>query len=205
MTIKTEQPKGEKEMEENTNVTQEKVKEEVETKVETKEETKNEPSIQDLMTEIARLKRQADKASSEAADYKKKWKSSMSEAEKASMEKAEKEAEREEEFQQLKRENSINRLEKQYMLLGFTADEATRMAAAEADGDQEAKIKIMAEVDGRKKKAYEAEFLASRPDVNIGGGSGKTITKEQFDSMNPVELTALKRENPAEYDRLMGL
>ena len=187
MTIKTEQPKGEKEMEENTNVTQEKVKEEVETKVETKEETKNEPSIQDLMTEIARLKRQADKASSEAADYKKKWKSSMSEAEKASMEKAEKEAEREEEFQQLKRENSINRLEKQYMLLGFTADEATRMAAAEADGDQEAKIKIMAEVDGRKKKAYEAEFLASRPDVNIGGGSGKTITKEQFDAMRSEE------------------
>ena len=194
-------------MEENTNVTQEtEVTEEVETQVEEKkEEAKNEPSIQDLMTEIARLKRQADKASSEAADYKKRWKASLSEVEKASMEKAEQEAAREEEFNQLKRENAINRLEKQYMLLGFTADEATRMASAEADNDQEAKIKIMAEVDGRKKKAYEAEFLASRPDVNIGGGSGKTITKEQFDAMNPVELTALKRENPAEYDRLMGL
>ena len=194
-------------MEENTNVTQEtEVTEEVETPVEEKkEEAKNEPSIQDLMTEIARLKRQADKASSEAADYKKRWKASLSEVEKASMEKAEQEAAREEEFNQLKRENAINRLEKQYMLLGFTADEATRMAAAEADGDQEAKIKIMAEVDGRKKKAYEAEFLASRPDVNIGGGSGKTITKEQFDAMNPVELTALKRENPAEYERLMKM
>lgn len=192
-------------MEENTNVAQEEVKEEVvETPVETKEE-KSEPSIQDLMTEIARLKRQADKASSEAADYKKKWKSSMSESEKASMEKAEKEAAREEEFQQLKRENAINKLEKQYMLLGFTADEASRMAVAEADNDQDAKIKIMSEVDDRKKRAYEAEFLASRPDVSIGGGSGKSITKEQFDAMNPVELTALKRENPAEYERLMKM
>ena len=195
-------------MEESTNVTRETEAAEEET-VETPEvkpeETKSEPSIQDLMTEIARLKRQADKASSEAADYKKRWKASLSEVEKASMEKAEQEAAREEEFNQLKRENAINRLEKQYMLLGFTADEATRMAAAEADNDQETKIKIMAEVDGRKKKAYEAEFLASRPDVNIGGGSGKTITKEQFDAMNPVELTALKRENPAEYNRLMGL
>lgn len=193
-------------MEENTNVTQEEEKEEVEATVETKEEPKApEVDVQALMVELAKAKRDRDKASSEAADYKKKWKASLTEVEKASMEKAEKEAAREEEFQQLKRENEINRLEKQYMLLGFTADEAMRMAAAEADNDQESKIKIMAEVDGRKKKAYEAEFLASRPDVNIGGGSGKTVTKEQFDSMNPVELTALKRENPAEYDRLMGL
>ena len=195
-------------MEENTNVTQAEAVEEtkVETPVETKEEPKvPEVDVQALMVELAKAKRDRDKAASEASDYKKKWRESLSEVEKASMEKAEKEAAREEEFQQLKRENAINRLEKQYMLLGFTADEAMRMAAAEADNDQEAKIKIMSEVDGRKKKAYEAEFLASRPDVNIGGGSGKTITKEQFDSMNPVELTALKRENPAEYDRLMGL
>ena len=190
-------------MEENTNVTQEEVKEEV--KVEAKEEPKAEVDIQALMVELAKAKRDRDKASSEAADFKKRWRESLSEAEKASMEKAEKEAAREEEFQQLKRENNINRLEKSYLQLGFTPEEAARMAVAEADGDQEAKIKIMAEVDGRKKKDYEAEFLASRPDVNIGGGSGKTITKEQFDAMNPVELTALKRENPAEYERLMKM
>ena len=175
---------------------------------ETNEQSKpeqKEPSIQELMTEIARLNRKADKAASEAAEFKKKYRESLSEAEKASMEKAEREAAREEEFNQLRRENNINKLEKQYMLLGFTADEAARMAVAETDNDQEAKIKIMSEVDGRKKKAYEAEFLASRPDVNIGGGSGKTITKEQFDNMNPVELTKLKRENPAEYDRLIAM
>ena len=179
-----------------------------ETTTETNEQSKpeqKEPSIQELMTEIARLNRKADKAASEAAEFKKKYRESLSEAEKASMEKAEREAAREEEFNQLRRENNINKLEKQYMLLGFTADEAARMAVAETDNDQEAKIKIMSEVDGRKKKAYEAEFLASRPDVNIGGGSGKTITKEQFDNMNPVELTKLKRENPAEYDRLIAM
>ena len=177
-----------------------------ETNAEVKEvEQKKEPSIQDLMTEIARLKRQADKASSEAADYKRKWKSSLSEVEKASMEKAEKEAAREEEFNQLRRENSINRLEKQYMQLGFTPDEAARMAIAETDNDQDAKIKIMSEVDGRKKKQYEAEFLASRPDVNVGGSTGNTVTKEQFDNMGPVELTKLKRENLAEYNRLIAM
>lgn len=177
-----------------------------ETKAETKETPeKSEPSVQELMTEIARLKRAADKASSEASEFKKKYRESLSEVEKASMEKAEKEAAREEEFNQLRRENSINRLEKQYMVLGFTPDEAARMAIAETDNDQDAKIKIMSEVDGRKKKQYEAEFLASRPDVNVGGSTGNTVTKEQFDNMGPVELTKFKRANPAEYDRLNAM
>ena len=184
---------------------QEDVKVEAEKKEEAKTETKNEPSVQELMTEIAKLKRQADKASSEAAEFKRKYRESLSEVERASMEKAEKEAAREEEFNKLLRENSINRLEKQYMALGFKEEEASRMAVAEADGDQDVKIKIMKEVDERKKKDFEKEFFASRPDVNVGGGTGATVTKEQFDAMNPVELTKLKRENPAEYDRLMAM
>lgn len=164
-----------------------------------------EANMQDIMNEMAKLKRMYDKASSEAAEFKKKYRESLSESEKASMEKAEKEAAREEEFNKLVRENNINRLEKQYLKLGYTADEAERMAIAEADNDQELKIKIMSEVDGRKQKEFEEKFYASRPNVNVGGGTGVSISKEQFDSMDPVELTKLKRENPAEYDRLMAM
>lgn len=172
---------------------------------ETKEQKPSEPNIQELMNELAKAKREKDKACSEAAEFKKKYKEQLSEAEKASMEKAEKEAAREEEFNKLVRENNINRLEKQYLKLGYTADEAERMAIAEADNDQELKIKIMSEVDGRKQKEFEEKFYASRPNVNVGGGTGVSISKEQFDAMNPVELTKLKRENPAEYDRLMAM
>lgn len=161
--------------------------------------------LQDALTEMARLKRAQEKAASEAADYKKKWKESLSASEQASMEKAEAEAQREEQFNQLLRENTINRIEKNYLGLGWTADEAARMAVAEVDGDIDTKAKILAEVDSRKKKEYEAEFLKNRPDVNIGGGSGVSYTKEQFDAMGVVERTKLKRENPAEYERLMKL
>lgn len=164
-----------------------------------------EPNAQDLLVEIAKLKRIADKNAAEAAEFKKKYRESLSEVEKASMEKAEKEAEREEQFQKLMRENTINRLEKNYLAMGWTADEASRMATAETDGELDTKIKIMAEVEARKKKEYEAEFLKSRPDVNVGGGSGQTVTKEKFDSMSVIERTKLKRENPAEYDRLIKL
>ncbi len=172
---------------------------------EKKKPEEKEPTIQDLMTEIAKLKREKDKASSEAAEFKKKYRESLSEVEKASEEKAEQEAQRDEQFKQLLRENTINKIEKSYLAMGWTADEASSVAIAEADGDFDTKVKIMAQVDARKKKEYEAEFLKSRPDVNIGTGNGKTYTKEQFDAMSPIELTKLKRENEAEYNRLMAL
>ncbi len=184
------------------------VKEEIDsgTNPETKvEEKEKEPTIQDLMNEIAKLKRVADKNASEAAEYKKKYRQSLSETEKASEEKAEKEAQREEQFQQLMRENTINKIEKSYLAMGWTAEEASKVAIAEADNDFDAKVKIMAEVDARKKKEYEASFLASRPELNAGTGNGKTYTKEQFSKMSPVELTKLKRENEAEYNRLISL
>jgi hypothetical protein len=161
--------------------------------------------LQEAMNELAKVKRNQEKAASEAAEYKKKWKESMSATEQASLEKAEKEAEREEQFNQLLRENNINKVEKNYLAMGWTADEASRMAIAEVDGDIDTKVKIMSEVDARKKKDYEAEFLKNRPDVNIGGSSGVSYTKEQFEAMGLVERTRLYEENRAEYERLMAL
>jgi len=172
---------------------------------EKKKPEEKEPTIQDLMTEIAKLKREKDKASSEAAEFKKKYRESLSEVEKASEEKAEQEAQRDEQFKQLLRENTINKIEKSYLAMGWTADEASSVAIAEADGDFDTKVKIMAQVDARKKKEYEADFLKSRPELNFGTGDGKTYTKEQFDKMSPTELTKLKRENEAEYNRLISL
>jgi len=195
-------------MEENTNAVQEQETKETkteETKSKTAEKKEPEVNVQDLMNELAKLKREKDKAASEAADFKKKYRESLSEVEKASMEKAEKEAARDEELTQLRREVTINRMEKTYMQLGFTSDEAARMAVAETDGDQEAKIKILSEVDGRKKKQLEQEFFASRPDVNIGGASGTSYTKEQFESMDVIARSQLFEENPTEYNRLMKL
>ena len=199
------------------NVAQETAETKEEVKVETKEtkaeqkqnvETKESAAdvdVQQLMVDLAKARRDRDKACSEASEYKKKWKESLSEVEKASMEKAEKEAAREEEYQRLLRENSINKLEKTYLAMGWTAAEASRMATAEADGDFDSKVKIMTEVREREKKEMEKSILANYADVNIGGGTSQTVTKEQFDSMNPVELTKLKRENPAEYDRLIAM
>ena len=129
-------------------------------------------SAQELLVEIAKLKRERDKNASEAAKWKKEFRATQSVQEVANAEKAEAEARRQEEFDSMKRELTINRLEKTYLAMQYTPEEASKMAVAEADGDFEAKVKIMSEVDARKKKSYEAEWLASRPEINTGGGSG---------------------------------
>lgn len=162
------------------------------------------PSIQDLLVEVAKLKRERDRAAKESAEWKKQFRATQSEQEIANAEKAEAQAKRDEEFEAMKKELQINKLEKAYMGMGYTADEAGRIAVAEAEDDFTAKMRIMAEVDARKMKEHEAEWLKTRPLVNAGTGNGKTYTQEQFDKMGPVERTKLYRENRAEYDRLMG-
>ena len=173
--------------------------------VETPENDKkhSEEDVQKLMTELAKARRDRDKASSEAAEFKKKYRESLSEVEQANMEKAEREAAREEEFKALKREVEINRLEKTYLAMGWTADEASRMATAEADGDMDAKLKVMTEAQERQKKDLEKNILASYGNVNVGASGSSTVTPEQFKNMSIAERSNLFRENKAEYDRLV--
>lgn len=168
------------------------------------EEPKEEiPSTQELLVKIAKLEREKNKASSEAADWKKKFRATQSVQEIADAEKAEQEAKRQEENEQMRRQLNILTLEKSYMAMGFTEDEASRMAVAEADNEFDTKMKILAEVETRKQKDFEAEFIKSRPEISAGVG-GKIVTQEEFDNMNLYELTKLYRENPEAYVQLKG-
>lgn len=180
-------------------------KPEVEKPVEVAEPEKKhtEEDVQKLMTELAKARRERDKASTEAKEFKDKWKASLSEVEAANMEKAEREAAREEEFKALKREVEVNRLEKTYLAMGWTADEASRMATAEADGDFDGKLKVLAEAQERQKKDLEKSILASYGNVNVGASSSVSVTAEQFAAMGIAERTKLYQENKAEYDRLV--
>lgn len=134
-----------------------------------------EPTVQELMVEIAKLKRGLDKASSEAADYKKKYNATLSEKEQADLEKAEREAEKEEKFNQLLRENSINKLEKNFVLLGYNEEQAHKAATAQYDGNTDELFKIQSEVQQTLVKAKEAEWLKNRPLVNSGGVNDKEV------------------------------
>lgn len=128
-----------------------------------------EPTVQELMIELAKVKRAQEKAASEAAEYKKKYNATLSEKEKADMEKAEKEAEKEEKLNSLLRENSINKLEKNFVLLGYNEEQANKAATAQYDGDTDQLFKIQQEVQQALLKAKEDEWIKNRPPINSGG------------------------------------
>lgn len=132
-----------------------------------------EEQLQQLMLENAKLKKSFDKASSEAADFKKKYNATLSDAQKASQEKAEKEAEREEQFNKLLRENSVNKLAKNFLSLGYTAEMAEKAATAQYDNDTDTLFKIQNDHQSALVKEKEAEWLKSRPVPKTGTGEGE--------------------------------
>lgn len=137
-----------------------------------------EEKLQQALIEIAKLKKATDKASSEAAEYKKKWKSAMTEQEKADMEKAEKEAERQEQFNQLLKENSVNKLEKNFLALGYSPEKAKVAAEAQYENDTESLFKIQSEHQAEILKQKEAEWLKNRPAPQ--GGNEDDSKKDPF-------------------------
>ena len=78
-----------------------------------------EDQIQKLLVENAKLKRSFDKAASEASDYKKKYNATLSEQEKASIEKAEEQARRDERLAELEREVSVHKFTESFLDLGY--------------------------------------------------------------------------------------
>ena len=158
-----------------------------EPKAEEKQDEPKKPSVEDLMVELARMKRQLDKASSEAADYKKKFRATQTEKEVMDAEKAEAQAKRDEEFEAMKRELNINRITKSYMALGYPAELAEKAATADVDNDSETRFKIQAQVDAEKKKAWEKEFIASRPQIAAGTGDTKSEDDPFLKGFNSVK------------------
>lgn len=191
--------------EENTNVEVEetKVVQQPTTKEKKEEKTLSvEEQLQQAMIEIAKLKRATDKACAEASDYKKKYKESLSEVEKASVEKAEKEAEREEQFQQLLKENQVNKLEKNFVLLGYPDDLAHEAAIAQYENDTDSLFKIQSQVQKALIDAKEAEWMASRPLVNAGSGNEDVnITQDQFKKLGYLEMKEFKEKYPETYKK----
>lgn len=163
----------------------------------------NSPSVQDLMLEVAKLRRSVDKASAEAAEYKRKYKDTLSEKEQASMEKAERDAAFEEQYKALVRENALNKYSKQFIRLGYTEEQADKAAAAQYDGDTDTLFQIQSDVQQAKIKDAEKVWLASRPQAQTGTGSA-TVTKEQFDKMSLIQKSKLYEEDPETYKRLLG-
>ena len=137
-----------------------------------------EEQLQQLMVENAKLKRAMDKASSEAADYKKKYNATLSEQERASQEKAEEQARRDERLAELEREVSVHRFTEQFLDLGYDKDSAIAAATAQVDGDVDALFKLQKKIIDEKVMAKEQELIKDMPRAKTGVYS--SMTKDQI-------------------------
>lgn len=131
-----------------------------------------EEQLQNALVEMAKLKKGLDKATGEAAEYKKQLRAKQSEDEIRLQEKAEKEAERQEQFDKLLKENTVNKLSKNFLKLGYPEDKAEEAANAQYENDTETLFRIQSEVQANLIKQKEAEWLKSRPQVTTGAGDG---------------------------------
>ena len=137
-----------------------------------------EDTIQQQMVEIAKLKRALDKASSDVADYKKKYNATLSEQERASQEKAEEQARRDERLAELERENSIHKFTESYLDLGYDKDSAIAAATAQVDNDVETLFKLQKKILDEKVLAKEQELIKDMPRATTGKYA--SLTKEQI-------------------------
>ena len=83
-------------------------------------------------------------------------------------EKAEKEAEREEQFQKLLRENTITKFEKNFLTLGYPADLAAKAATAQCDNDTDELFSIQQTFIEEKEKTMKADWMKSMPNPPAG-------------------------------------
>lgn len=137
-----------------------------------------EEQIQKLLVENAKLKRSFDKAASEASDYKKKYNATLSEQEKASIEKAEEQAKRDERLAELEREVSVHRFTESYLDLGYDKESAIAAATAQVDNDVETLFKLQKKIIDAKVQAKEQELYKSIPRAKTGIYA--SMTKDQI-------------------------
>ena len=168
--------------------------------------TEKAPTVEELSAQIAQLtadrdkyKSANDKLSKESADYKRQLRAKQTAEEQQAEEQAEAQRIRDEQFEEMRAR--LNRSEAEKAYKSVTDDKMVEsLIDAVSDADHSAIANILEKYASAKVKEAQAEWMKSRPRVNMGGEGG--ITKEQFNAMSMAEKSKLYRENKAEYDRL---
>lgn len=155
----------------------------------------------ELLAENKRMKKAFDKASSEAADYKKQLMATKSDAEKLSIEKAERDAALKEELEMLRRESKVNKYAKSFMACGYTEEMATKAAEAQYSGDTDELFRIQKLHTDNMAKQIRADIMKTMPVPATGNDDEVHLTQEQFDKMSYLELKDLYEKHPEIYKR----
>lgn len=188
---------------------------EIGTNTEVTEQTAAEPSkpqtdtddnaeLSKLRAQMQKQKEALDKATKEAADFKKQLRAKQSAEEVAAEEKRISDEARDKELADLRKRFAVAETSKRVM--SFVGDEAVSSKIAEylyGAEDVDAAVDALQKAWVAREKNLRLEF-GKIPAPGIGGSDGPTITKEQLDALPYKERLNYAIEHPAEYNALMG-
>ena len=118
--------------------------------------------------EITRLKNALTKSNSEAADYRKKWQSTLSEQERLEAERQQRDAERDARIAELEKEKTVGDYTAKCLAMGYSAELAKSSAIAWAEGNNEQVFADMNTFIAEKTKQLQAEALNNQPQLTNG-------------------------------------
>ena len=144
-----------------------------------------------------------DKATSEAANYKKQLRDRMSEDEARAAKDAEEREAIMTELEQLRADKLIGENTAKFLALGYDEKLARDTAKALATGEHELVFKNHAKFLADREKALRAEILKNTPTPPAGDGAEKK-SKEDIQKMTLAEKQKFFRENPEQYKEIYG-
>lgn len=151
----------------------------------------------------AKLKNSLNKASSEASEYKKRWKSTQTEAEQRAIEKEEDDKRVRDELEKLKRANELNKHIQNCLSLGYQKDDAQAYAEAILDGNTDEMYRIQKKVAEEQALAIKSNNQKAMSSPPSGNGKNE-VTKEQFAKMNWRQRQELYNKDKDTYNKLKG-
>lgn len=137
-----------------------------------------------------------DKTAKELADYKRKWKATLDDAEQARIEKEEKE----EQLKELQKENSKMKLLTSLAVIGLDEKLTSKIADSAIEGDYESLASAIKKATEAKTSALQAKIdeleleATQRPAQN--SATGETEPKVDYAKMSVSELQALYEKSP---------
>lgn len=143
----------------------------------------------------------ADKYSSEAASWKKKYREQLSDAEKREAEQKESAEAQSKRLQELERVVGVSEKSKELIGLGFAPELADKTAAALYDGDTASLFKHIGAFAAATKAAVTAELLKNTPPPS-GGEEDGPVTKDAFRAMSLDAKQELARTDPELFRQL---
>lgn len=153
--------------------------------------------------DVAKYKAAADKAASEAADYKKQLRDRMTEDEAKAAKDAEERATLLARVEQLEQEKAIGTYTNAYLAMGYDEKLAKATAEAMAKGDLDTVFKNQKVHMDNREKVLRTELLKETPSPAPGKADvGKT--REEVSKMTLAEQAKFAQDNPEIYKEFFG-